>query len=128
MLEQLDDLAVAAASLLATGALQGAGDEAARTVAYRIREFIRSRLGTDDKLRAAVERAEESLGDARTLEATARELSTWLARADPAVRQQLAALVDGGRQEPALAAIIARDSAKINKAVYISKVHGDVSF
>jgi hypothetical protein len=37
MLQQLDGLAVAAARLLATGALQGAGDETARTVAHRIR-------------------------------------------------------------------------------------------
>ena len=34
VLEQLDDLAVAAASLLATGALQGVGDEAARAAAH----------------------------------------------------------------------------------------------
>jgi aryl-alcohol dehydrogenase-like predicted oxidoreductase len=127
MLEQLDDLAVAAASLLARGALQGAGDEAARTVAHRIREFIRNKFGKDEKLLAAVGKIEESPGDARALEAVAYEL-TWLARANPVVRQQLAALVEEGEQNPALAAIIARDSAKINKAVYISKVQGDVSF
>src|SRR5713226_4249786 len=113
MLEQLDDLAVAAASLLATGALQGAGDEAARTAAHRIREFIRNKFGKDERLRAAVEKIGESPGDARALEAMARELAIWLARAQPAVRQQLTALVEGAQRDPALAAIVARDSAII---------------
>lgn len=128
MLEQLDDLAVAAASLLAPGAQQGPGDEATRAVAHRIRDFIRNKSGEDDKLRVAMEKIKKDPTDIRALEAVACELTTWLARMHPAVRQQLMALVEGTEPDPTLAAIVARDSATIGKAVYISKVHGDVSF
>ncbi len=97
MIEQLDDLAVAAASLLATGALQGVGDD-----------------GCDDK-------------DLQ-LRVVATELARQLEQAPPELQQQLRALVEEAQRDLTLAAIVAKDRARINKAVYISEVHGDVSF
>src|SRR5262249_27900870 len=128
MLEQLDDLAVAAASLLATGALQGAGDEVARAAAHRVREFIRNKFGKNKKLCSALERIDERGDKDPALKVVAQELAGQLAQAPPELQQQLRALVEEAQRDSTLAAIVAKDRARIKKAVYISEVHGDVSF
>jgi hypothetical protein len=128
MLEQLDDLAVAAASLLATGALQGVGDEAARAAAHRIREFIRNKFGKNKRLRFALARIDECGDGDPALATFAHELARQLAQAPPELQQQLKVLVEEAQRDSTLAAIVAKDRARINKAVYISEVHGDVSF
>ncbi len=128
MIEQLDDLAVAAASLLATGALQGVGDEAARAAAHRVREFIRNKFGKNKNLRSALERIDGCDDKDLQLRVVATELARQLEQAPPELQQQLRALVEEAQRDLTLAAIVAKDRARINKAVYISEVHGDVSF
>jgi hypothetical protein len=123
-------LALTAAGLLATKALEAAGGKAgegAWATLGRIAETIRSKFRGDPEATEALERL-EAKPDSQARTAELAEVLQPRLEADPPLAAELTRLVEQAKAEPQTASFVTtvQDNARVGKLTNIGQITGDV--
>jgi hypothetical protein len=123
-----DPVAITAATLLATKAVEGFAGEAGAGLWRgfgRLVELVRSKFAQDPVATAALERVQSRPGDQTGLVELAEALRNHSQDAD--FGSQLAELVDQARRDPTVGRFVTQvyGNAKVGKLVNVDTVQGD---